>query len=179
MGNFKKGFKLDSLIFDNYVGLLKSIVVNYIDKNQKIEDSEAYSDGCLALIKAHKTYDSSKGSFSTWATRIIKQTIIGSYRKNKKNSFELNSDIDQIQEENDLKISQKTMSILLEEDEKDSDLDRENKKILIDHYINNLSWAEIGRRMNFSKERIRQKGQNAIEKIRIKYKLVLDEIENF
>ena len=88
-------------------------------------------------------------------------------------------DIDTIQEENCLNVSEKAMSILLKEDDDDSDLDKENKKILIDHYINKISWAEIGRRMNYSKERVRQKGQDAIRRIRIKYKLILDEIENF
>lgn len=170
---------MDSAIFENNVGLLRSIVVKYIDSNQRIEDSEAYSDGCLALIKAHRTYDSNKGAFSTWATRIIKQAIIGSYRKNQKNNLELNDDIDAIQEENCLNVSEKAMSILLKEDDDDSDLDKENKKILIDHYINKISWAEIGRRMNYSKERVRQKGQDAIRRIRVKYKLILDEIENF
>jgi len=170
---------LDSIVFENNVGLIRKIVANYIDQNQKIEDSEAYSDGCIALIKAHRTYDATKGAFSTWATRMIKQAIIGTYRKNKKNDFELNNDIDQIQDVSSLRVSEKTMAVLLKEDEGDSDLEKENKKILIDHYINKISWAEIGRQMNLSKERVRQKGQDAIKRIRIKYKLILDEIENF
>jgi RNA polymerase sigma factor (sigma-70 family) len=181
LGCFQRmeGFKkLDSLIFENNVGLIKKIVSSYVDRNQKIEDSEAYSDGCIALINAYRTYDSTKGAFSTWATRMIRQAIINTYRKSKKNNFELHSEIDQVEDFRSLKVSEKAMSILLQVDENDSDLDKENKKILIDHYINKISWAKIGRRMGLSKERIRQKGQEAIKRIRIKYKLILDEIEN-
>jgi RNA polymerase sigma factor (sigma-70 family) len=161
---------------EDHLGLVKSIVSKF-DKN--FADSDLYGIGCVALVEAHNTYDSEKGSFSTWATKIIKQSIFDNFRKNKKEKK-----CELLGEESanlvgDFKPSLpiEFLSILLQDDKSESKIDKENKKILIDHFINDQSWAEIGRKLNLTRERVRQKGSDAIEKIRSKYRLILDEYE--
>ena len=135
-----------------------------------------YGIACVALVEAHNSYDCAKGAFSTWATKIIKQAIFDNFRKNKKHKCvgPLESDI-----EDDFKspIPLEILSTLLKEDKNESKTEKQNKKILIDHFIENKSWAEIGRKLKITRERTRQKGIEAIEKIRKKYRLLLDDIE--
>ena len=163
---------------EDYIFLLKSIVSKFI-KNQKIEDSEIYSHGCIALMNATKSYDSSKGSFSTWATKVINSSIIDYYRKSKKyNKFEnLGDDSSLISDNSKAKIPDIVLSILLKENKKEAKIDRQNKQILLDYYLNNKSWAEIGRKLKLSRERVRQRGQKALVDIRNNNKIILEELE--
>lgn len=164
---------------EDYIFLLKSIVSKFINKSQKIEDSEVYSCGCVALMNALTTYDCNKGAFSTWATKIITSSIIDFYRRSKKfkNIVHLGDDTFKISKNYKNRIPDSFLSMLLEENKKDKKADRQNKKILIDYYLNNKSWAEIGRELKLSRERVRQKGQQALVSIRKNYKSVIDEVE--
>lgn len=165
---------------ESYLNLAKSIVSKF-EKKQIIEDSEMYSCACLALIDARESFDSSKGAFSTWATRKINQYIINYLRKNKNyRKIEMLGEASaNVVDDAKLNIPIEKLSVLLADDPNDSDLDRQNKKILIDHFIKNKSWADIGRSLKLSRERARQKGQDAIAKIREKYRLIIDDLESF
>lgn len=165
---------------ESYLNLAKSIVSKF-EKKQRIEDSEMYSCACLALMDAQESFDSSKGSFSTWATRKINQYIINHLRKNKNyRKIEMLGEAStNIVDNTKLDLPVEKLSILLRDDPKDSEMDRQNKKVLIDHFIKSKSWAEIGRSLNLSRERARQKGQEAIAKIREKYRLIIDDLESF
>lgn len=164
---------MERKFLEDHLGLVKSIVCKFEHTN--LMDSDLFGVGCLALVEAHKSYDPNRGSFSTWATKIIKQSIFDNFKKNKK--------IKNIEKENDIideskpEFPQKLFSILLKEDLNETKTDRQNKKILVDHFINNKTWAEIGREMSLTRERVRQKGLEAIEKIRKKYRLILDDID--
>ena len=148
-------------------------------KNQKIEDSEVYGHGCLALMNALNSYNSSKGSFSTWATKVITTSIIDFYRNSKKykKNQNLGDDSTSILDESKITIPDCVLPILLKENKKDKKIDKQNKQILIDHYLNNKSWAEIGRKLKLSRERVRQKGQKALEDIRKNNRTILEELE--
>lgn len=71
------------------------------------------------------------------------------------------------------------LSTLFSEEKSDTEFDKQNKKILMDHFLNNKSWAEIGRELSLTRERVRQRGSEAIEKIREKYRLILEDAEFF
>lgn len=70
------------------------------------------------------------------------------------------------------------LTVLLQEDKNESKIEKENKKILLDHFIHNESWADIGRKLNLTRERVRQKGFEAIQNIRKKYRLILEDYES-
>jgi len=172
---------VDSLTsVESYLNLAKSIVSKF-EKRTKVEDSEMFSCACLALMDARESFDPSKGSFSTWATRKINQYIINFLRKNKnyRKVEMLGESSTDVVDDTKLDLPLEKLAILLRDDPKDSDIDRENKTILIDHFIKDKSWAEIGRSLNLSRERARQKGQEAILKIRKKYRLIIDDLESF
>ena len=170
-----------NIVVENYLALAKSIALKFI-KNQDLRDSDIYGCACLALVDASKNYDPSKGAFTTWATRKIKHSIISYLRKNKKyknteNLGELTEEIRDNSKNHANTVG--VLAILLNEDQEDSDNYCQNKKILLDHFIQNKSWAQIGRDLNLSRERARQKGQEAIKLIQNKHKLVIGDLEPF
>lgn len=163
---------IEDINLEDHLGLVKSIVYKF-DKN--LNDSDLYGIACLALVEAKNSYDAKKGAFSTWATKIIKQSIFDNFRKKNKNKAK---QIDNYEIIDDFKkVPFDILNVILKKDKQDSKTDSENKQILIDHYINNKTWAEIGRKKNLSKERVRQKGQEALCKIRKKYRLILEDLE--
>ena len=160
---------------ENHLPLVKSIVYKF-DKN--LMDSDLYGIGCVALVEASKTYDPNKGSFSTWATRIIKQSIINNFRKNKKEKeLKINQDISEVAEKNQYRLPTDVLQVILCDDKFESKKDKENKQILIDHFINNQTWDSIAKKKKITKEGARKKGIAAIKTIRKKYRFVLDEAE--
>jgi len=160
---------------ENHLGLVRSIVAKF--KHSYVELDDLYGIGCVALLEANSTYDSNKGSFSTWATKIIRQSIFDYFRKNKKESTVTYLENKEIECKKKI-FPPDFLPILLKEEKDETDIEKQNKKILIDHFINDQSWAEIGRSLNLSRERVRQKGFDAILKIREKYRLILDEYES-
>lgn len=166
-----------NIIVENYLALAKSICLKFI-KNQDLKDSDIYGCACLALVDASKSYDPNKGAFTTWATRKITQAIINYLRKNKKVDF-LGESTLEIRDKTNDKIPTDILSVLLENNKKESKIEKQNKKILLDHFIENKSWAEIGRSLNLSRERVRQKGQQALKQIQEKCKFIIEDFEPF
>ena len=135
----------------------------------------------MALIDASKTYNSDKGSFSTWATKIIKQKLVDHYRKLKreKKISILGNDSSNLIDDVKNYVPTDLLSILLKEDKNESKIEKQNRQILIDHFLNKKSWAEIGRKLKITRERARQKGQCAIENIRNKHRSIIDDVQDF
>jgi RNA polymerase sigma factor (sigma-70 family) len=165
-------------LLEDHLGLVYSIVSKF-DRNTA--DSDLFGIGCVALVEAHKSYVPEKGAFSTWATKLIKQSIFNNFRKNKKSKMQNleNGECLNLVDDSKATIPAEILSTLLADEEEDTKADKENKKILIDHFLNDKSWAEIGRELSLTRERVRQKGMEAIQKIRQKYRLIIDDIEFF
>jgi RNA polymerase sporulation-specific sigma factor len=69
----------NQLIEDN-VGIVKFIIKKYYPTVYGELFDEFVSLGWCALCKAARTYDSSKGSFTNWASRYIRKEIAHNYR---------------------------------------------------------------------------------------------------
>lgn len=156
-------------LVENHINLARKISLNY---SKNLEDSDVFGCACLALVEASVSYDPNKGSFSTWATRIIKQKIIKEFRKNK--NFDMLGDKDvALVDKNSNKLPYDLIKTIFENN-KD-----ENSQILKSHYLDGKTWAEIGRDMNVTRECVRIRGCKALDKIRSNYKVLIEDFELF
>ncbi len=167
------------LVEDN-MGLVRAVVSKFF-RGSGIEDSELYSAGCVGLVAAARTFDASKSKFSTWATRIITQHVINELRRNKADkSVPLSSleqsDADAVLEDrrsSDLPLH--LMKFVTNEDSSETKSESENRRILMDCFLGERSFSEIGRELGISREAVRKRAQKAIERIRIKNSEVFGE----
>ena len=72
-------------IIEENIPLVIHIISNVLGKYVCTYNSNEYSIGLIALDEAIEKYDSSKGSFSTFASMIIRNRVIDEMRKEEKN----------------------------------------------------------------------------------------------
>lgn len=162
-------------IFEDHIGLVKSIVSSF-DRLCRAEDSEFFPIACMGLIKAISTFDPSKSKFSYWATKIIRNFILRELRKKKLEPTPM-SRLDF--EEGELEDRRHDapldlIPLVTKPSDQDSKTEAENKRMLVRHFLDGVSMAEMAREAGFTREGIRQKVKKAIESIRRRHSDLLD-----
>lgn len=157
-------------VFEDHIGLVKSIVSSF-DKSCPLQDSEFFPVACIGLIKAISTFDPTKSKFSYWATKIIRNSIICEIKK--RNPLPV-GDMDEHPSESFCESPLDLISLLTNDCGNETPLELENKRMLVRHYLEGVPMAEIAREVGFTRERIRQKVNKAIQSIRMRHVDVLD-----
>ena len=163
-----------------HLGLVHHIVARFFRNKSKglpIKDTEEYSDGVVGLLIASERYDSSKHDveFSTYAFKCIKTEILSGLRRRKRGFQEVCSlDETEIVEEYSVHPELTLIDKLCEPHELDSDTDVRNKRILYDHFMNDITWKEIGDQHGFTKAFAQQCGKNAIALIKKQFGITED-----
>jgi RNA polymerase sigma factor (sigma-70 family) len=150
---------------EEYLGLVKFVVCKF-HKGPKIEDSELYSAGCLALVEASKTFDPSKSKFSTWAVRVIRQRVIDEIRSFKKMPRSTGADIYDFEVMPSEGPPVEFLSSLSDPEPNESESERKSRLMLLGHCIDGKSLSELGREFGVSKECVRKRILLAADKIR-------------
>ena len=153
-------------IVESNIGLVKSVVSKFVKNN--IEDSELFSIGCEALMKAATSFDHKKAKFSTWATRIIYQKIIDELRKNKKNIKSCSLEESHLIDKKISNFPSHVVCSMIRESDSDSE------KIVNLYYLEQKTLSEIAQQLDVSKEGVRKKIKKAIVSIRNKINLEED-----
>lgn len=173
---------------EEHLGLVCMVVSKYAPKGVPIEDTEEYADGVLALLTAAERYDYEKykTEFSTYAVRLIRNALIKKWRKQKRQkrdgvvcSLGERAVIDPHSNSN-----YSFLLSLLDDHPDDTWEDRRNKRVLYDHFINEMTWQEIGDQMasRYGGERavtkacVRLYAESAIKMLRERFQL--DEFTN-
>lgn len=157
-------------VFEDHIGLVKSVVSSF-DKSCPPQDSEFFPVACIGLIKAISTFDPSRSKFSYWATKIIRNSIICEIRKS--NPLPV-GDMDEHPSESFYETPLDLIPLLTNDCGNETPSELENKRMLVRHYLEGVPMAEIAREVGFTRERIRQKVNKAIESIRKRHMDVLD-----
>ena len=172
---------INGRLAEDNIGLVRAVVCKFF-RGSNIEDSELYSAGCVGLVAAARTFDSSKSKFSTWATRIITQHVINEIRRGRKeygsvplSSLDENQAADCLEDRRTERLPESLVGILTQSDSSETNSDSENRRILLDVFIGEKSFAEIGRELGISREAVRKKTQRAINRIRSRNAGVLKE----
>lgn len=135
-----------------HLRLVKDCVKKFVFDSD-IEDTDEYADGVLALLLACQEYsfEKHKTKFSTFAVNCIKNAIVDKWRRQK--CQKRNGDVISLETEiaaaPEIQHCDQYEFLLkcFDDHEDDTSIDRRNKKVLFDHYINGISWKEIGERM--------------------------------
>lgn len=147
---------------EDHLGLVCSIVLKFIRRG-KVEDSELYSVGCLALMEAARTFDPSKGKFATWAHLIVRQGVIDELKKNGRSRENSSCELSKVAEERSPSSPVHFIDDIIVRASEDGG---DDNKMLLAHYLEGKSLSELGREFGFSKEWVRKRIRSAASKIR-------------
>lgn len=164
------------MVFEEHIGLVKSIVSSF-DRSCPPEDSELFAVACIGLMKAIRTFDGSSSKFSYWATKIIRNMLIGEKRKKREWMIPMSAVaskecLEPMDRDPGLPLD--LVSLLTAPSSEDTDPEKEDKKILRRHFLDHVSMAEMARELGVSREGIRQRTNRAIRSIQKKHKNILD-----
>lgn len=166
----------ESVRVEDHLGLVRAVVYKFCRKC-RVEDSELYSVGCIALMKAASSFDPTKSQFSTWATRLIRQRVIEEIcRVSKERSV---SDTDYVAKAvcPEPRKPVHMVSSIVESCDSDSPSEFEGKRVVREHYLKGRSLSDLGRELGMSKEGVRKRVGSAIVALRIKNRRLLEDMQ--
>lgn len=152
---------------EEHLGLVRSVVYKYL-KMARLEDSDLYSVGCLALVEAARSFDSSKAKFTTWATRLIRQRVVDELRRSGKIKADGVSEVACYRNGRRYEVQFATVSSIISDDPADSSEYASFKRLVREYYILGKSLSEIATPIGISKETVRKRIRLAISAIRRK-----------
>lgn len=153
------------------MGIVWSLAKKFV-RGQRIEDSEIYSVGCLALVEAVKTFDPSRSKFCTWAWQVVRNRMLDEIKKGSRSKESPSPDLASTPDDRE-----KPMPVHILPEILANFGDQENQedtKMLLGHYLEGKSLSELGREFGFSKEWIRKRMQATVCKIREKNRHFLE-----
>ncbi|MBW6516796.1 MAG: sigma-70 family RNA polymerase sigma factor [Candidatus Cloacimonetes bacterium] len=159
----------NSIVIEEYVGLVRSIVSRYRSYSYPMED--LMQEGMIGLMEAKERFDGGKGaSFTTYAAFWVKKRIIDALNRERKESMDAIAYDDSIlNEEQEKETEVKIEETELEVNKLDipHDFPEEEKKFLNLHFTEKQTLSEIAKIMNLSRERIRQLKQKALRRMKL------------
>lgn len=179
----------DELIINNMKLAYKLAWEYYIKFNKLFEIEELQSVALFALVKAAKTYDSTK-VFSTYAYRCIKNELLYFYRQNNRYSnyyslsdkINFNEDLcfeDVLKDEFDLE------EIFIEQNNLDTlktyinSLD-DKEKVIVNLILDGYTQKQIAQKLNVTQPQICNLYKKIVNKLRYKYfRDLRDQLEQY
>lgn len=163
---------------EEHLGLVRSVVSKFVDRNVPIEDTEEYADGVMGLLAAVEGFIPEKHfQFSTYAIKSIHQALIQGWRqKNRKKRKGVLCSIDDnnidLMEENDtIPNVAEILAKFFEPHPEDTESDIRNKYVLKEHFLNERTLRDIGEELQISKQRIKQLCEHGLNLLRQRFKV--------
>lgn len=161
---------------EDHLGLVRAVVYKFCRKG-RLEDSELYSVGCVALVEAARSFDPSRSKFCTWATRLIRQRVLDEVRKSyRERARSSDAGVDNLVDGSARSLAHMIPQIL-GSSEGDSKADSAGKAVLRRYYLDEMSLSELGRELGISKEGVRKRLNSAISMVRKKNSLLLENMQ--
>ena len=153
---------------EDNLGLAYSAALKFVHPRRvDVEDTDEYADALEALWKACDSWTPERGRFSTHAHKCMRNAIINGRRDRGRRSVEAEPLQDVAENLKDAEWlmgidPDKLIQSLFADDPGESQVAKRNKMALFQHYMENASWEELGKRFGVSKNRAFQYGQQAI-----------------
>ena len=168
------------IIIEDHMGLVFAAARKYTKEGEAVEDSLAFSDGCLGLIRAVENYVRSYGPFPGYATRIINNAIVSGYRwRNRKRRSIKTVPIDEQDDDLEVFDSSPPLDIAALLERLLLDVSLLDKKFLKARFIRGKSYRDIGKKYGLTAEGVRLKVQKIIKQIREKNRELLEGCDEF
>ena len=162
-----------------HFGLVGHVSKRYanLQRGERIEDTEEFADGLVGLTRAIDNFDPTKGfQFSTFAFYCIRNEICKGMKERQRGVVHAsiridwtNSEIDmpaRANEEPSFVKAGRLVDALLNKLPEDTEPRRKNKRILVDYYLRERMLKEIGGELGVTRERIRQRREQALEELK-------------
>ena len=138
------------------LGLAYKAALKFVSRNVEVEDTDEYADALEALWKACESWTPERGKFSTHAHWCMKNAIINGRRDRKRKSIETDPLEDVVDSRSNELPPEVLIDLLFTESPDESEVNKRNKRVLFRHYIENISWDELGRQFGVTKNRATQ-----------------------
>lgn len=166
---------------EDNLGLARLAAKRFIKKGEPLEDTDQYADACLGLVLAEDDYDPQRGLISSWFFRKAWKEIVNGHRQSRHDIplvrlDDMDQDLleDGRREQPDLT---GLLDIFLAAHPNDSDNDRRNRQMMVDHYLHGESMTDMAQRYGMTKMGVSLSIRSAILKIRKRYTKVIEENE--
>ena len=142
------------------------------EKVKSVRDSEIFGDLCCELVSCAQRFDPTRGSFEKYLSSHLFNKAIDLFRKkNRKKrqcTFVGQEALDHATHrlENDQHISVEILPKLLASSPHDSDRDKEDRVMLMEHYLGGRSVVELSKKYNTTRVTIYNRIKKSIQKIR-------------
>jgi len=162
---------------EDYLDLALKFAFKYRPKNsfEAIKDTEIYSIACEELIRAARSYKSDRGDFSRFAWRFMMNRFFKSIRSQKRlkrsakfSSLSKNEWVN-IAEPNQQDSIKDILPLVLKDIDEDTPQDREDRQIVIEHYINGKQINLIAEVLRVTRVTIHNRMQRYFGKIKSRF----------
>lgn len=161
---------------EDHLGLVRAVAYKFCRKG-RLEDSELYSVGCVALVEAARSFDPSRSKFCTWATRLIRQRVLDEVRRScRDKARSSDAGVDNLVDGYARSLAH-VVPQMLGSSKGDSKADSAGKAVLRRYYLDEMSLSELGRELGISKEGVRKRLNSAISMVRKKNSLLLENMQ--
>ena len=161
----------------DYLWLALKFAYKYKPKNsyEEIKDTEVYSIACEELIRAASLYKANRGDFTRFAWRSMMNGFLQFIRSQKRmkrsaNFARLNDhDWHNIPDRNEKDSIKEMLPLILRDTAKDSQQDKEDLQLVIDHYINGKQINVLADILKVTRVTVHSRIQRCFNKIKRKF----------
>lgn len=161
----------------DYLYVARIVASRYRFGRERIEDTDVYSVCCEELVEIASDY--SGDDFPKYAYVALKNAVKDHFKHNtRKKRYcshqQLPDDIREIQKQN--RIPTDLLDIFLQEHPDDTEQDLQDKKLLVDFYLNQIKILKICQQLNVSKTIVYSRIKRITSKLRDRYSNLIETI---
>ena len=159
----------------DYLYVARIVANQYRFGREKVEDTDVYSVCCEELVKIASDY--SGDDFPKYAYAILKNAVKDHFKYNTRKKRhcshqQLPEDISEIQKQNRIPID--LLDTFLAKHPDDTEQDVQDKKLLVDFYLNQIKIPKICQQLNVSKTIVYSRIKRITSKLKDRYSSLIE-----
>lgn len=152
---------------EDYIGLACAIALPFVKKGQDVKDSDEFGECMFALARAIERHDGDRGAFPKFAAAVMRNQLFD-FKKKKEIQTDSIGEQD-VQDNSNSKNHLELLNSFFQDHSDDSAKDKRDKSVLKRHYLEGITWKELGNELGVSREAARKYGESAAKLIRNRF----------